>query len=67
MKRNTKSKLLIIAGLFFVLNNITSLAQTNYRIINRWQNTYLYDAGDSVGYSTEAKDKTFLWALAHQL
>jgi hypothetical protein len=63
MKRNTKSKLLIIAGLFFVLNNITSLAQTNYRIINRWQNTYLYDAGDSVGYSTEAKDKTFLWAL----
>ena len=36
---------------------------TKYQIKNRWQNTYLYDAGDRVRYSTSATDATYQWIL----
>lgn len=43
--------------------NVLSNALTYYRIKNRWQSTYLYDAGDRVRYSLTAKDDTYLWEL----
>jgi Carbohydrate binding module (family 6)/Pectate lyase superfamily protein len=36
---------------------------TSYRIKNRWQNTYLYDAGDRVRYSATASGTAYNWAL----
>jgi hypothetical protein len=36
---------------------------TTYRIKNRWQNTYLYDAGDRVRYSATAAGTTYDWVL----
>jgi Big-like domain-containing protein len=38
-------------------------AATSYRIKNRWQNTYLYDAGDRVRYSATASGTTYNWVL----
>lgn len=34
-----------------------------YRIKNRWQNTYLYDAGDRVRYSTSASGTSYNWVM----
>lgn len=34
-----------------------------YRIKNRWQSTYLYDAGNQVKYSLNAIGETFLWKI----
>ncbi|MGC8802749.1 MAG: carbohydrate-binding protein [Bacteroidales bacterium] len=34
-----------------------------YRIKNRWQNTYLYDAGDRVRYAATATNATYNWQL----
>lgn len=42
---------------------VTSNPLTVYRIKNRWQNTYLYDAGDRAKYSITANDKTYLWQI----
>lgn len=36
---------------------------TTYRIKNRWQNTYLYDAGDRVRYNATASGTTYEWVL----
>ena len=36
---------------------------TRYRIKNRWQNTYLYDAGDRVKYSATATGSRYEWEL----
>jgi hypothetical protein len=43
--------------------NITSNPVFVYKIKNRWQNTYLYDAGDRVRYSVTANGNTYLWQL----
>lgn len=43
--------------------NVTSTPVYSYRIKNRWQNTYLYDAGDRVKYSTTASNNTYVWLL----
>jgi hypothetical protein len=34
-----------------------------YKIRNRWQNTYLYDAGDRVKYSLAANSNSYLWVM----
>jgi hypothetical protein len=36
---------------------------TSYRIKNRWQNTYLYDAGDRVRYSATPSGTAYNWVL----
>jgi hypothetical protein len=36
---------------------------TTYRIKNRWQNSYLYDAGDRVRYSATASGTSYNWVL----
>jgi hypothetical protein len=36
---------------------------TKYYIKNRWQNTYLYDAGDRVRYNTSTAGTTYQWTL----
>jgi hypothetical protein len=36
---------------------------TKYYIKNRWQNTYLYDAGDRVRYTTTNSGTTYQWVL----
>ncbi len=43
--------------------NVTSNPITVYKIKNRWQNTYLYDAGDSAKYSITSGDNTYLWQI----
>jgi len=43
--------------------NVTSNPIYCYKIKNRWQNTYLYDAGDRVKYSITANNNTYLWQL----
>jgi hypothetical protein len=43
--------------------NVTSTPVYSYKIKNRWQNTYLYDAGDRVKYSLTANNSTYLWLL----
>lgn len=43
--------------------NVLNDPKMAYRIKSRWQNTYLYDAGDRVRYSTSAKDNTCLWTI----
>jgi uncharacterized protein YjdB/glycosidase len=35
---------------------------TYYYIKNRWQNTYLYDAGANVGYSTATSGNNYKWS-----
>jgi hypothetical protein len=35
----------------------------SYRIKNRWQNSYLYDAGDRVRYNATASGNTYQWVL----
>ncbi len=36
---------------------------TTYHIRNRWQNTYLHDAGGNVGYSASTGGTTYQWEL----
>jgi hypothetical protein len=36
---------------------------TKYYIKNRWQNTYLYDAGDRVRYATATSGTSYQWIL----
>jgi hypothetical protein len=36
---------------------------TKYYIKNRWQNTYLYDAGDRVRYNASTSGTTYQWVL----
>ncbi len=43
--------------------HVTSDPFTVYRIENRWQNTYLYDAGDRVKYASLGTGNTYLWQL----
>ncbi len=43
-------------------NNGPTIA-TSYRIKNRWQNTYLYDAGDRVKYEATASGSSYEWVL----
>ena len=38
-------------------------AATAFRIKNRWQNTYLHDAGDRVRYSATASGTTYNWVI----
>jgi hypothetical protein len=38
-----------------------------YKIRNRWQNTYLYDAGDRVKYSLTANSNSYLWVMEDSL
>jgi hypothetical protein len=45
------------------LITVTSDPTIVYKIKNRWQNTYLYDAGDRVKYSVTAGNKSYLWQL----
>lgn len=40
---------------------VTSDPVIYYRIKNRWQSTYLYDAGDRVRYSATASGNSYLW------
>ena len=42
---------------------VTSNPLTAYRIKNRWQNTFLYDAGDRVKYAATAGNQSFLWQI----
>lgn len=41
----------------------SSVAATNYRILNRWQNNYLYDAGDYVSYGTNTSSNNYKWVV----
>jgi uncharacterized protein YjdB len=43
--------------------NVTSNPNIVYRIKSRWQNTFLYDAGDRVKYSLTAGNDTYLWQI----
>ena len=43
--------------------NVTRNPAVVYRIKNRWQNTYLYDAGDRAKYGINAGNNTFLWKI----
>jgi enterochelin esterase-like enzyme len=47
----------------FASQNFTTTGTTSYRIKNRWQNTYLYDAGDRVRYSATPSGTTYQWVL----
>ena len=40
---------------------------STYRIKNVWQNTYLYDAGDRVGYSARAGGADYNWVVESTL
>lgn len=42
---------------------VTAGSVTKYRIKNRWQNTYLYDAGDRVRYAASVTNTTFNWVM----
>lgn len=42
---------------------VTSNPVFHYKIKSRWQNTYLYDAGDRVRYSVTSIGKNYLWKL----
>ena len=52
-------------GNFSAKSNIevTSDPVIYYKIKNRWQNTYLYDAGDRVRYSSSANGEIYLWQI----
>ena len=43
--------------------HVTSNPIICYKIKSRWQNTYLYDAGDRVRYNLTATGNTYLWQL----
>jgi hypothetical protein len=45
------------------LVTVTSDPTIVYKIKNRWQNTYLYDADDRVKYSVVAGNNSYLWQL----
>lgn len=40
---------------------VTTASGTYYAIQNRWKNTYLYDAGASVGYGTTVANNNYKW------
>ncbi|UXX78285.1 T9SS type A sorting domain-containing protein [Reichenbachiella carrageenanivorans] len=35
----------------------------SYYLVNRWQGTYLYDAGNEVGYASMSSDSLYQWQL----
>jgi hypothetical protein len=43
--------------------NVTSNPVVVYKIKNRWQNTYLFDAGDRAKYGVTAGNNTYLWQI----
>ena len=43
--------------------NVTSDPVVYYKIKSRWQNTYLYDAGDRVKYGINATNDTYMWNI----
>jgi len=43
--------------------NVSSDPVFQYKIKNRWQSTYLYDAGDRVKYSVTSTGNNYLWLL----
>lgn len=43
--------------------NVSDNPVVYYKIKSRWQNTYLFDAGDKVKYNLNANDDTFLWEI----
>jgi hypothetical protein len=43
--------------------NVSGNPTVYYKIKSRWQNTYLFDAGDRVKYNLIANDNTFLWEI----
>lgn len=43
--------------------NVKSNPLIYYKIKSRWQNTYLYDAGDRVRYSVTSTGNNYLWLL----
>ena len=43
--------------------NVSDNPVVYYKIKSRWQNTYLFDAGDRVKYNLNANDDTFLWEI----
>jgi hypothetical protein len=52
-------------GEYSAISNIkvTSDPLVYYKIKSRWQNTYLYDAGDRVRYNLNSTGETFLWRI----
>jgi hypothetical protein len=46
--------------------SVSSDPLVHYRIKNRWQNTYLYDSGNTVKYGANANNNTFLWEISEQ-
>ena len=48
------------------LITVTSDPLICYKIKNRWQNTYLYDGGDRVKYSTTASGNSYLWIMENK-
>jgi len=46
-----------------ISSSSSSVAAASYRIVNRWKNTYLYDAGDYVGYGTSATTNAYRWTV----
>ncbi|MBT1702876.1 carbohydrate-binding protein [Chryseosolibacter indicus] len=49
--------------LTFTATNGGGNSGVTYRIKNRWQNTYLYDAGDRVRYAASPSGTTYEWTL----
>ena len=43
--------------------NVSNNPIVYYKIKNRWQSTYLYDAGDRVKYNLNANNDTYLWNM----
>ncbi|WP_191968572.1 sugar-binding protein [Cellvibrio sp. KY-GH-1] len=41
----------------------SAVGVTSYRIVNRWQNNYLYDAGDYVAYGATANSNAYKWVV----
>lgn len=42
---------------------VASAPATSYRILNRWKNNYLYDAGDYVSYGMNTSSNTYKWVV----
>ena len=63
----TKVMRIVIDADDFNLNSLTFSTTgggtTTYRIKNRWQNTYLYDAGDRVRYGATPSGTSYNWLL----
>lgn len=62
---NTVITAITVDGKFSAFCNVkvTSNPAVVYKIKNRWQNTYLYDAGDRAKYSTTSGNNTYLWQV----